>query len=165
MTRLTPFEQRLASGMSPLAAFLTDATCGEACWEAREDICRCSCGGRNHGCMRTADGTQPARTAKIDGMRYVLRATAPDRIDDNIARAEIYETARTLNGPTYRSWDTNVKHAPARIRNATKDQLARWPELASYREAIEAIKQTGRYCLNDIMNTSPILLWVRQDKC
>jgi len=26
--------------------------CGPACWEAREEVCRCSCGGVNHGIHR-----------------------------------------------------------------------------------------------------------------
>jgi len=110
--------------------------------------------------MRSPDGVRPQRTARIDGVRYVLKATAPDD-SDNPARAEIYKTAKELNGPNYRSWDTNVKGAPARIRNATKDQLARWPELASYRESIEKIKQ-GRYCQMDIYEAWPTLLWVME---
>lgn len=35
-----------------LEALYTEHTCGDACWHAHEDICRCSCGGRNHGCLR-----------------------------------------------------------------------------------------------------------------
>ena len=54
---------------------LTGATCGENCWEAVEDVCRCSCGGANHGVLRGA-GTRPERTAKIDGYRYRLIAVA-----------------------------------------------------------------------------------------
>ena len=30
---------------------LTEATCGFNCWLAKEHICRCSCGGKNHGIM------------------------------------------------------------------------------------------------------------------
>jgi len=60
--------------LSGIAAFPSEATCGEACWEAREDICRCSCGGRNHGCLRSADGVRPERSAKLNGHRYVLKA-------------------------------------------------------------------------------------------
>ena len=30
-------------------ATLTDAPCTSKCWHAEEDVCRCSCGGKNHG--------------------------------------------------------------------------------------------------------------------
>jgi hypothetical protein len=30
-------------------ATLTTAPCTSKCWHAEEDVCRCSCGGRNHG--------------------------------------------------------------------------------------------------------------------
>lgn len=53
-------------------AIMTSQTCGEACWHATEDICRCSCGGKNHGCLRNGDGTQPERTCRIGGLRYKL---------------------------------------------------------------------------------------------
>ena len=54
-----------------LMAILTGSTCGFACWQAHEEICRCSCGGANHGILRLG-GTQPQRTAKIDGQFYEL---------------------------------------------------------------------------------------------
>jgi len=171
--QLNPIQRRIASGMGIFAAVFTDHTCGEACWEAREDTCRCCCGGENHGCMRSPDGIRPTRTAKIDGLRYVLKATAVSghRSSDHVllvARSAVYDEAQRLNeahgGQTHwRSWDTNVKRAPARIRNAGKDQLARWPELASYRASIEQIKAAGRYCVGELMDASPILLWVRED--
>ena len=61
----------------PISAFeviLTDATCGEACWRAREDVCRCSCGGANHGIQRSGEGEQPTRTRRVKGERYELAA-------------------------------------------------------------------------------------------
>lgn len=172
--KLNPIQQKIAEGMNPLVAFFSEHTCGEACWEAREDVCRCSCFGKNHGCMRDASGARPERTAKIDGMRYVLKATcvagAPEYRSDpatSAARSDVYAECKRLNdafgGRRFASWDTNVRHAPARIRNASKDQLARWPELASYRENIFAIKDSGHYCMNDIIEAWPQLLWVRED--
>jgi hypothetical protein len=41
--------------MSSLFAIMTEATCGEACWSAKEEVCRCSCGGKNHGIYKTDD--------------------------------------------------------------------------------------------------------------
>jgi hypothetical protein len=170
-TRLNPIEQRMAAGMSAIAAYLTEATCGEACWQAREDICRCSCGGKNHGCMRSADGTRPTRTAKISGVRYELAA---------VGGRELYDRAKAVNqanGPyrveeikqdgkvihTYRYWWHETDNgAPARLKPATKDQVAKWPELASARAEIEALKAAGN-CAAVYMRPWPYLLWVRCD--
>src|ERR1039458_7093513 len=135
--QLNPIEKKIASGMSPIVAFLSEATCGEPCWEAREDVCRCSCGGKNHGCMRTADGIRPTRNAKIDGYRYELKAVG-----------EVYAEAKAINrGAGYRSvdrisdtltyhyyWEYTDKGAPARMKTASDSQIANWPELASYRD-------------------------------
>jgi hypothetical protein len=55
-------------------ATLTGQTCGDACWRAIEDVCRCSCHGVNHGCLRTANGTPPARTRTVKGTRYYFIA-------------------------------------------------------------------------------------------
>jgi hypothetical protein len=55
-----------------LVAFFSDITCGEGCWKAKEDICRCSCGGKNHGI--NLRGGNANRTAKIGGHRYELMA-------------------------------------------------------------------------------------------
>jgi hypothetical protein len=162
MTQLNPIEKKIAAGMSPLVAFLTNATCGEACWQAREDVCRCSCGGRNHGCMRTADGARPTRNSKIDGIRYELKA-----IGDVYAEAEAINKAagdkhvKIGNWEADYPWQTTETGAPARVKKATKDQVAKWPELSSARQAIEAIKSTGRYCWHDIDKVWPDLLWVK----
>lgn len=66
-------------------AIVTSQTCGEACWHAREDVCRCSCGGRNHGCLTHGDGKRPERTSKIGGHLYKLLAVG--RRNDICAQA------------------------------------------------------------------------------
>lgn len=65
-----------------LVAFFSDITCGESCWQAREDVCRCSCGGKNHGI--NLRGEDAVRTAKIGGCRYELVAvgTHSELIDE-----------------------------------------------------------------------------------
>jgi hypothetical protein len=60
--------------MTSLVAILTAATCGDGCWHAREEICRCSCGGANHGILTRADGKQPNRTRKVKGELFELVA-------------------------------------------------------------------------------------------
>ena len=71
-----------------IMAIATSTTCGEMCWHAREEICRCSCGGRNHGCL-SHGGERPERTAKINGERYRLKAVG--------RYADIYADARAIN--------------------------------------------------------------------
>jgi len=165
MDAMNPIQRKIAAGVSPIIAFLSEATCGEACWEAREDVCRCSCGGKNHGCMRTADGVRPTRNAKIDGVRYELKAVGHN----------LYNEAKAINkaaGPrrvdrvtdtltyTYH-WDSTDRNAPARLKHATKEQLAKWPELASYRAEIETIKTKESWCWREIELVWPDLLWVK----
>lgn len=59
-------------------AIVTGSTCGDACWHAREEVCRCSCGGANHGILNVG-GCQPIRNGKIDGNFYELVAVIPGR--------------------------------------------------------------------------------------
>ena len=150
-----------------LLSYLTEQTCGDACWHAKEDVCRCSCGGKNHGVLRTKDGDQPVRTAKIDGVRYELRATGK--------RQELYSDAKQINtllndgSKRYRrierpitcsdgskmqykyTWKETDPHAPARLKYPTKAQLAKWPEMSAYRDL-------EPWDLRDIS-----ILWVRCD--
>ena len=105
---------------------ITDATCGEACWEAREDICRCSCGGKNHGTSR--DGIIPERTSKIDSYRYKLIA---------VGSYEVETQGRELSkaaGEFYIYHCLRQRGKPYRLKAASKSQLARWHELEPYRE-------------------------------
>ncbi len=160
-------------------ALFTSQTCGEACWHAKEEICRCSCGGKNHGCLKTADGIAPVRMAKIDGHRYKLAGVgyelraearqinrlagwkAIDRpslvIDSTGTRSDdiVGDLAKALAAghdawisQYHYHWDDTDCGAPARIKYASKDQIARWSELTAYRDC-EAWKK-------------PLLLWVRE---
>lgn len=57
-----------------IIGILTEQTCGEACWHAHETVCRCSCGGRNHGILNTPDGQRPDRMCRMNGFVYKLAA-------------------------------------------------------------------------------------------
>lgn len=145
-------------------AVLTSQTCGEPCWHAREEVCRCSCGGRNHGCLLIPGVESPERSAKIDGERYRLLAVG--------LRNDVTSQAAEINGRNWRQvcrpsiiiesqgasyteadaekarsegkrvWYSQYKYrwsetdagAPARIKYATKDQLARWTELKGWQD-------------------------------
>jgi hypothetical protein len=61
-------------------AVLTGSTCGDACWHAREEVCRCSCGGANHGILNRG-GCQPVRNSKVSGEFFELVAVIPGRAE------------------------------------------------------------------------------------
>ena len=112
-----------------MLAILTSHTCGDACWHAREDVCRCSCGGVNHGILN-AGGSRPERTSRKDGKLYVLAGVAPSYnsaeimvnqlITDNFPGLDIYAYG------DYRDELTT----PILIRKASESQL-RWEEVAA----------------------------------
>lgn len=132
---------------STLISILTEATCGEACWSAREDICRCSCGGKNHGCLRDENGVQPVRTAKIDGYMYELQG-----VGDGVEKAA--QAINEADGVTFyyaaTSRDSMYRRLRAKLRTPTQSQIEKWPELASYRNL-----ERWEY--------KPYMLWVRVD--
>lgn len=137
-----------------LQSFWSDITCGAACWEAREDVCRCSCGGKNHGIHRR--GGTAERTAKIDGLRYTLLGVGTHR--------DLLEDAEKINGEivvskywdySYRSfkvhrYDEKERGAAARLKYATDAQIEKWAELAAF-------KGKDRY------HSDAALLWARVD--
>lgn len=127
-----------------MIALISGHTCGPACWEAREDICRCECGGKNHGCLRSPDGVQPVRRTKIQGDGYSLEAVG--------RFCDLEEKAIAMNeaaGVTYRyAYQPHAKYCNpvARLKAATQTQIAAWPELAAYRGP-EWVIQGGVYLL------------------
>lgn len=162
-------------------AVLTSQTCGEPCWHAREEVCRCSCGGRNHGCLLIPGGERPERTAKIDGERYKLAGVGRYEDLEPLARKINGQQWRALEKPTivcgsrcvdykpeeieaarargeevyfqqyYYSWSATDVGAPARLKTATKDQLAKWTELQGWQNDA----RHGVYLLWEIV-TMPI---------
>lgn len=139
-----------------IVAILTGATCGEACWSAREEVCRCSCGGKNHGI--SLSGGETTRTAKIDSVRYKLEAVGK--------HSDLLKEAWKINKSIIYSiyWDSGYKklkisckghldkEAPARVRYATSEQVKRWREL----EVFKTENGLG-------FDRSAALLWVRTD--
>lgn len=140
-------------------AVLSERTCGEACWCAKEDVCKCSCGGKNHGILRTPDGVQPVRTSKIDGYRYELLAVGE--------RQELYPEIERLMGElpvkcidqvtdtliyTYH-WQDTEKGSPIRVKYATPIQVEHWKELAQFRGL----------SVQEFSRKSPTLIWRRID--
>jgi hypothetical protein len=112
-------------------AVLTGTTCGEGCWFAREKVCRCSCGGRNHGCLLKDGAKKPVRNSKIDGERYELAAVGcyADlyRRAAELLRAEPPQKTRWA-GLTMR-WTATDKGSPVRLKAASKVQKEKWEEV------------------------------------
>lgn len=110
-----------------LFSAITDATCGEACWSAREDVCRCSCGGKNHGITRNGAGI-PERTRKKQGRVYKLIAVTG------------YGEACDLAREDYGSWLRNVGYESGTlypheriIYNRAQSHQLKWPEVQNNR--------------------------------
>jgi hypothetical protein len=130
---------------------------------AHEEVCRCSCGGKNHGVLKRKGGEQPQRMAKIDGERYKLEAIADGR--EIVAEAEALNRSvgwmrvvdgwsSTLGGeqkrfPYHYQWRETDKGAPARVKRATFDQIEKWPELKAY--------------VGCSTHNRPFLLWVKEE--
>ncbi len=110
-----------------LMAAITESTCGEPCWEAREDVCRCSCSGKNHGIYKR--GERPERTSKIDSYVYKLIA---------VGEREVEQQGQELSkqaGEFYIYHCLRQRGKPYRIKAASETQIERWAELAEYKGA------------------------------
>jgi hypothetical protein len=136
-------------------AFLTETTCGEACWHAKEDICRCCCGGKNHGILLTPDGVQPTRNSKIDGYRYELLAVGfrneiIDQCRDLMNSLPPRKIDRVTDTLTYTyKWQETDKGSPYRLKYATPQQCMLWQELSAYKDMER----------RDFILQGPSLLW------
>lgn len=148
-----------------ITSLFSDITCGEGCWTAKEDICKCSCNGKNHGCLKSEkdNNIQPLRTSKINGFRYELYAIDKyndlQNIVDKVNRNKFYkiDTYTDKEGKTHEYkyfYNDNVKNALIRIKPASKIQIQNWTELNQY-------KNMNRF---DLYKNKPYLLWLRIDK-
>ena len=131
---------------TPLIALLTDSTCGETCWNAREVACRCSCGGGNHGALLVDGAEQPNRNRRIKDRRYELATAIFIENDAYIATLNAVDDWIAENAPDRVSyWTTadgrktyrNVKvpTTPGEefyVHTAPRAALEKWPELAAW---------------------------------
>lgn len=109
---------------TPVTGYFSGHTCGDSCWHARDLVCVCSCGGKNHGILARG-GDQPERTAKIGGSMYVLTEVGPYRA----MKARCVEELRGCNHPWL--FDPN---GPWIAKPATKTQAKNWPELQAFKD-------------------------------
>jgi hypothetical protein len=158
-----------------LVSFFSDITCGEACWKAREDICKCSCGGKNHGIQLR--GENAVRTSKQNGYRYELVSVGKysdlqDQVeqmirDDDVSAGEM----KIINGEYYCKsnyekdrWYRSSYIHPSRyntggrnnryvLKLASLPQCIKWQEL----EYMEVADDRDRY------HKQPAILWKLAD--
>ena len=144
-------------------AILTGATCGDACWHAREDVCRCSCRGANHGCLRGANSEQPTRTSRIKDHAYTLFAVVGEYRDAWKLESAINNAARdagiapkqfshTGEHVGYYYWRSEDHDRPAHRKTATATMIRNWPEFAAFRNG----NAYDSY-------TAPSVIWIRSD--
>ena len=119
-------------------AILTTATCGDGCWHAREEVCRCSCGGRNHGILNRG-GAMPKRTSRADQNLYELVAVIPGpqageawinamRRTDQAITDIITERFPDLDSFAYGAYGRAGKLRPV-IDRKVSDSQKKWPEV------------------------------------
>ena len=130
-----------------MEAIQTLTTCAANCWFAREDVCRCFCGGVNHGVLKDGSGEQPVRSKRAKGNRYELLAVVYVPNDayiatlhevDNILTREGYtETLEFFSGEvkTYAKHDRSVGD-DYHVQVAPKSSF-KWPELAAYKDTAD----------------------------
>jgi len=112
---------------NPVMAILTGHTCGEACWHARELVCRCSCGGANHGILKLANGIQPDRTMRKGDDVYTLAAVASSYTEAAAIETEILKTRFVgIDVWAYGSY-RECANMPVLQRKASASQL-KWTE-------------------------------------
>lgn len=122
---------------NPLISILTGHTCGEACWHAREEVCRCSCGGKNHGILNNGL-PRPVRTSKKDGNFYVLAGVAPSYTEgEKMLREILYASFPGIDWCAYGSF-RDMSTMPVLNRKASDSSL-KWPEV----QAVESTERGG----------------------
>jgi hypothetical protein len=159
--------------MAQVKAFLTDMTCGEKCWNAKEDICRCECGGKNHGIHLR--GGNAVRACKIDGRRYELVSVGKhrdllDEVERLILADDVAKGKRKFESGIYYSrsaydkenWFATEHVHPSQyqghgseyvLKYATLPQLLKWKEL----EYFQVSNEKERYF------AAAAILWKRKD--
>lgn len=141
-----------------LEAVLTNRTCAENCWYARESVCRCSCGGRNHGILLIAGKERPPRTKRVKRITYVLDGIAVGRKNSEQYAEELrikmdIPWIDTFRYTLHTDWG---KPCPIAIQAATDQQINSWKELATYKDW----KSQGQSWRERTEEYQPFLIWV-----
>lgn len=127
--------------------YLTGSTCGDSCWHAREDICRCSCAGKNHGIL-TQGGTAPVRNSKVKGEFFELVAVIPGPCEGECWHDAFVRTDREVNQIIEDRFPGIDPYAYGEFREGTifpvidrkpSPTQLKWPEVQAVPEAYRLI--------------------------
>jgi hypothetical protein len=138
----------------------SEITCGHSCWYAKEIDCKCSCGSKNHGCMKTANGVQPERMKKTGGHTYYLvkvgnRIELMQIINDLLP---IITGKKNANSGWY---DCNPAKTgnPLMLNYASLQNCQKWAELSQYKH----LEENSDIEEKDFYFNQPSILWRRSD--
>jgi hypothetical protein len=138
-----------------LLQFYTQSTCGEACWEAREDVCHCSCGGKNHGILRHG-GDRPERTRKVKQYRYTLHGIVNGWREAKSETARLNETVPGFD--PYR-WNPDGDAGDPYITQRAGKSALNWQEVEPFVNEAEIKDNYELY----VMYHNVHLIWRRSD--
>ena len=133
---------------------LSNITCGHSCWFAKEQDCKCSCGGKNHGILLKEGSEQPQRTKKEAGKLYYLEAVG-SRIElmEQVNRLLPAFTGDPRANAGWFDFNPSKTGNPFRVQYASKSQVRKWKELSQFADVSD----------EDFYFVSPALLWRRED--
>jgi hypothetical protein len=104
------------------------------------------------------------RTARIDGIRYELKAVGLwNEINNQAWKINKSAPPRHVQVGDWECdyhWDRTDKGAPAKMKKATEAQIRKWPELSAYRQPLADLRKAGA-CLFELDKAWPHLLWVK----
>lgn len=113
------------------------STCDVACWEAKEDVCRCMCGGRNHGIMRYG-GPQPGRYCQRKGVAYRLEAIyAGSRVWQEADKAV---DALRESVPRISKWGYDYVDEKYAFAQPVTPNMLKWPEVKAVLPKLQGLK-------------------------
>jgi hypothetical protein len=123
---------------SEMTVILNPVACGEKCRKPDELVCRYLCGRSNNGYIKSADGVQAVRTAKLNGIGYELAGAGGRELRGDAQKINMavgYREVRRVSADTVHRYHYNHNDpgAPARIKHASSTQIAVWPELSAWR--------------------------------
>jgi len=110
-----------------LISIFSEQTCGANCWLAQEDVCKCSCNGKNHGIA--LNGGNPEKIIKIDGFRYKLFKIGSYNDLYHEAWNLLKDSKKTLsyNKSFWYKYSHSDKGSPIRLKALTDNQKE-WAE-------------------------------------
>ena len=123
----------------------TFSACDFGCWEAQEDVCRCICGGKNHGIMVRGD-----KASIPTGLKRQMKKLSG--IYELVAVGDYFSTYWDGDfGKIKRETREKEGNIDFIVKRASKQQAEKWPEvMAITQRSGEGVAMGNRI---------PYLLW------